>query len=584
VVPELAMTMRRTTKVRREPAPSFRYDAALVDATTLPPASQEQPLDLRQYLSVLRIRKWTVIATTAVVLFAVMAYSLRQTPMYTSTAKVLVKPITANQQLQLNGAVPAATQLSLDTERELVSSAAVAQIAAEQLGGRISADELVRHLSVSVPANTEILDISYSSPDPLRAQTTAQAFAAAYLRFKTEEAQQTSAAVSKRILEQITSLQQQLDRARFTFSQSDEGSNAQDRAANTIQIVSQQIATLRNQLATVGSLDIDPGAIIQAADLPTSPSSPNHILNGALGLFLGLALGVGLAFVRERLDDTLRDRVDLEEHIGAPALVVIPKVAGRKAKRPRVVSIEEPHSAATEAYKTLRTSVLFSAAQNGLKSLMVSSATSGEGKTTTAVNLATTLAQAGKRVILVSADLRKPKAGQYFVTVDEKARGLSSVLTGEMSLQEALQPSGIDRLWVLASGPIPANPAEMAQSGAMATLLAALRDSADFTIVDSAPALVVTDALAMAPHVDGILYVADAAETTRGTVARSRIQLEHVGGRVIGAVLNNFDVSKAAGYGYEYSYRYVYRYAYAEPELVTTPPEEAGRRRRRSGS
>jgi capsular exopolysaccharide synthesis family protein len=171
------------------------------------------------------------------------------------------------------------------------------------------------------------------------------------------------------------------------------------------------------------------------------------------------------------------------------------------------------------------------------------------------------LAQAGKRVILVSGDLRKPRVGTFFRregTVAE--RGLSTILTGGTTLQEAIVDTEVEGLWLLDCGPIPANPAEMAQSSAMGALLEALRDAADFTIVDSAPSLVVTDALAMAPHVDGILYVADSGRTDRQTVARARAQLEQVGGRLVGGILNGFDASKSTSYGSEYGYRYVQRY------------------------
>src|SRR5207249_2379929 len=146
---------------------------------------------------------------------------------------------------------------------------------------------------------------------------------------------------------------------------------------------------LRNTIASMNAVNIDPGSVIQAAILPTSPSSPDHILNGGLGLLVGLAMGIGLAFLRERLDDRLKGRGDLEEHIAAPTLVVIPKIADWKKKsKAKLVTLEDPRGSGTEAYKMLRTSILFICAQNDLRSLMITSAVAGEGKTTTAANLA----------------------------------------------------------------------------------------------------------------------------------------------------------------------------------------------------
>lgn len=545
-----------------------------------------QPLQLREYLAVLRARRASVIATAAITLTAALFVSLRMTPVYTSTAKVLVKPITANETL-LSGT--STSTLNLDTESQLVSSAVVARLAADALHSAASPSELMRHVGVSVPSNTEILEISYSSPSPITAQRTAQAFADAYLDFKRSEALATYRSVSSSIQGEINDLQQKLDRAQYTSQHSVEGSAAKQRADNDVSLLASQIALLRNQMASLTTLDIDPGAVVQRANLPDAPSSPNHLLNGALGLFVGLALGVGLAFLRERLDDRLRGREDLEEHVGAPTLVAIPRVADWKnGELARLATVEDPRGPAAEAYKTLRTSLLFAAAQRGLKSIMVCSAEAGEGKSTTAANLAVVLAQTGKRVVLVSGDLRKPRIARFFQPYGggvETEVGLSSVLTGESSLQDALQHSGVDNLWLLTAGPVPAQPAEMAQSSAMGELLEALHDSADFTIVDSAPTLVVTDAAAMAPHVDGVLFVADAARTTRGAVARARVQLDHVGAPMIGAVLNNFDPSKAGAYSYEpYRYAYVYRSAEPVSERGARTLQEALPRRGRSAS
>ena len=523
-------------------------------------SSQEAPLDLRHYIAVLRVRKRTVAIAAVVTFVLVMVYSFRQTPVYTATAKVLVTPLTGNQQLLQS--VPV-TSLSLDTEKELVASAAVAEVARKKLDERPNVQDLLRHISVSVPSNTQILEISYSSPSPLVAQQTAQAFAGAYLQFRTNQALSTSQNVQSGIEAQIKDLEKQLESTRYAAAHAPNGSQKQLQARGRIGTLNSQIALLRTQIASLATLNIDPGAIVQAANLPTSPSSPNHPLNAALGLFLGLALGVGVAFVRDRLDDRIRGREDLEEHIAAPVLAVIPKMFDWREKHmAKLATLEDAKGPASEAYRTLRTGILFMSAQAGMKTLLVTSATAGEGKTTTAANLAIVLAQTGKRVILVSADLRKPRLHRFFQPgLVNNVRGLVDIVSGEATVQECLQPTGVDHLWLLGSGPIPARPAEVAGAEQTSELLLALRNQADFVIVDSAPSLVVTDALAMAPGVDGVLYVADANTTARGTVASSRDQLEQVGARIVGAVLNNFDPSRAHAYGYGgYSYRYTYQY------------------------
>ncbi|HEX8098813.1 MAG TPA: polysaccharide biosynthesis tyrosine autokinase [Actinomycetota bacterium] len=264
-----------------------------------------------------------------------------------------------------------------------------------------------------------------------------------------------------------------------------------------------------------------------------------------------------MAFLRERLDDRLRGRSDVEEQLGVSVLSVIPKIAGsRKREQSMVVAIEESKSAAAEAYRTLRTSIQFQAAQKGMKTLLITSPTAGEGKSTTAVNLSATLAQAGKRVVLVSADLRKPSVHRFFRVYNTV--GLVDVLAGEASVKQAVRE--VANVQLLLSGPIIANPSEVLQSEQMGELLDELRSMADFVIIDSAPVLVVADSLALAPRVDGVLVVADAQGTSRGALASARVQLEQVGATLIGAVLNNFDPSKAKTH--PYYYRYQYRYVY----------------------
>ncbi|MDP9299900.1 MAG: CpsD/CapB family tyrosine-protein kinase, partial [Actinomycetota bacterium] len=273
-------------------------------------------------------------------------------------------------------------------------------------------------------------------------------------------------------------------------------------------------------------------------------------------------------------------------HLGAPVLAVVPRVPGWKKKGDtKLISVEQPKASVAESYRTLRTSVLFAAAQRGLKTIMVTSPTAGEGKTTTAANLAVVLADAGKRVILVSSDLRKPRIHKFFGLSNDA--GLSSVLAGEVKPWEALADPGREHLRVMSSGPVPAHPAELLQSEQMGELVEELREVADFVILDTAPVLLVADALALAPLVDGVLFVVDAETTHRGAVVQARESLEQVGAPLIGSVLNNFDPSKARAYSYygyygpnRNRYRYGYGGYYGGGGYYAEPSRDGERRRR----
>lgn len=535
---------------------------------------QQTGTDLREFLTILRNRKWSIGLLTLLVVGAAIFFTFRETPEYTSETRVLVLPTAP-----ANSPFFFLATTNLDTEAGLVSSDSVASIVRDDLDLQRSTGDLLGGLHVSVESSTEILDIAYTDPDPLTAQKLAQGFADAYLQFRRE---QTLA----QIRGQTSAVQTEIDQVSEKITKLDKAINAETDPIRKSQLMTQQttltarLNVLQQKLEDLGSGSATSiqsgGAVIQAANLPAAPSNAGLTQNGLVALTLGLALGIGIAFVRERLDDSLRSRDDLEAHLGSPVFAVVPKVpTWRNRKRTRLTTLREPRGGASEAYRTLRTSILFLASQRQLKVLMVSSPAAGEGKTTTAANVAVVLAQAGKRVVLVSADLRKPRIHQFFGI--EEGGGLVQVLSGEIPLSEALVETQVEGLSLVACGAPPAHPAELLQSDAMKRVLDELKLRYDFVVIDSAPALAVADSLVLAPIVDGVLFVADAARTSRQAVARARNQLEQVGGDVVGGVFNNFDPSKT--HGGRYYYRYYYdRYGYQQAPYggPQPPPPQAG--------
>jgi succinoglycan biosynthesis transport protein ExoP len=516
--------------------------------------AQIQQRDIREYPAVLWRRKWTILLVTALTVGSTLAFSLQQTPLYTSTAGVLVKPPTTS----ITTIFPGTTLVSMDTEKRIAGSTAVAQLAARALPGT-TVEQVLQSVDVSFGTNELVLEISYSDPNPHAAQKGAGAVADAYLTFKTRQAVAALARARQALQEQIAQTQTKLDAALAAQTAASPGSPERTSAAADVQALTTQKAGFEATLGTVATSTVDPGDVIEKARLPTAPSSPRILVNTALGVFVGLALGVGLAFLRERLDDRIHRREALEDAAGAPVLSVIPKVQGwRKKSWAELPAAKAPKGAAAEAYRTIRTNLLFMA-KDGLKTIAVTSPGAGEGKTTTAANLAVSLAQAERRVIVVSADLRKPRLHQFFNLHSDV--GLANLLARQATIFDAIQRPAIDRLRVIASGPVPPNPAELLTANDMDVLLDQLRSVADFVIVDTPPVLAVSDVLVLAPKVDGVLIVADAETTHRGAVAHLRDQLEQVGGSVVGAVLNNFDPARARYYPY---YRYTYTYRYRE--------------------
>ena len=297
--------------------------------------------------------------------------------------------------------------------------------------------------------------------------------------------------------------------------------------------------------------EVTVGRIIEPADQPSSPVSPNHAVNGAFGLVAGLGIGIGLAFLRDRLSERLRSPEGIEAYLEAPVLGAIPRVpAWRRRKEAFLVSAVQWRSPAAEAYRILRTNVLSAASAVDVKSIVVTSAYSGEGKSATVANLGVVLARAGKNVTLVSADLRRPRLHEFFNR--EEHMGLIDLLAGRTTLRQALQEvsvptHGFDNamasLRLLSSGNVAEDPGELLSSTTMAGVLAELEKLSDIVLIDVPPVLPITDALVVAEVTKHVLLVISPEASTRPAITSARQQLDRVGARILGGVLNGPDPS-----------------------------------------
>ncbi len=513
--------------------------------------------DLREYLSVLRARKWTIILVTLLVVGSAVGFSYLQTPQYTAEARVLVEPLPTNQ------ATAAVTSVypppvNLETEREIVDSLPVAALAQDVLDYEGSADDLLQSLAVEGIAETEVLIISYTSANAQFAQDAANALADGYLDFRKNQARSSYRAERNRLegsLEstnaQIAELNAQKEEAVIQVNETLVASlDAQ------LNILYGRLVSIQGQLDQVLPLALDAGKIIEPADMPGSPSSPSYPRNGVLGGFLGFALGVGLAFLRERLDDRFRGRTDVERALEVPVLATVPRFSGKSGAYQLVV-LTQPQSAAAEAYRSLRTNLQFLIEQQKIKSLLVTSPSAGEGKTVTTANLGVALAQTGRRITLVSADLRRPTLERYFHV--NNRHGLATfLLSPEKELWQVAQDPGVPNIRILACGPVPGNPSELLTSPRLPELMEELERDCDVVIFDAPPALAVADASILASQVGGSLLVINADNTHRSAAVRAHQELERVGGNVVGSVLNGFDPSGSPYYRYE-PYRYGYK-------------------------
>jgi non-specific protein-tyrosine kinase len=538
------------------------------------PQADTTELELRDYLDVMRRRKWLIVGVTALVVAASLAVSLLQTKVYKATAEVLLQPRASEEIFTPDSTQTNRDQNAVQTEIEVMRSRSVEQAVAKELGR-------TPNVSISAKGQTSVVQVSATNVKPAEAAREANVFVNGYITARREQQVDDLLAASDQVQAKIADLDEQLagldapidaldeqiagatgDRRRELQAQQDRLRS--DAAAQRTALQSQRAnySAQLSQLELAGNLTRTGGAqLVSAAALPGSPIRPTPKRNAALALVVGLLLGVGLAFLRDYLDETIKSKEDVERATGGRTMLgLIPIVAGWKdGDAPQVVAMQSPTSQAAEAYRTLRTSVQFLGLDRPLQVVQLTSPVAAEGKSTTLANLAVTMASAGNRVIAVCCDLRRPRLHEFFGL--QNTTGFTSVLVGEEALERALQSvPGQPRLQVLSAGPTPPNPAELLSSPRVKVLFDQLRSSADVVLIDSPPVLPVTDGLIVSGLVDATIVVATTNRTSRKDLHRTVELLDQVQADVVGTVLNGVDPSRTYGLAYGYGSGYGYGY------------------------
>jgi capsular exopolysaccharide synthesis family protein len=340
------------------------------------------------------------------------------------------------------------------------------------------------------------------------------------------------------------------------------------RAADQEERMYSVIANRQKEIDITGPMKTNNVRVLERAVVPTVPVRPKPLQSLVLGLLLGLGTGIALAFAIEALDNTLKTQSDVEQLLGTPVLGLVPIIGAGPGVvveasdhlRERDLGVFlDPKSVAAECCRSIRTNILFMSPDRPLKTIVVTSPSPQEGKTTTAINLSVTMAEAGGRVLIVDTDMRRPRLHRSFGVPNQT--GISTVIVGKATLEEAVKRTDVPNLDVLPCGPVPPNPSELLHTDRFAAVLADCGKIYDRIILDSPPTSAVTDPAVLGNLADGVVMVVKAGETTRDSATHARRQLATAKVRLVGVVVNAIDFSNPA-YGYDYYYRNYYRYGY----------------------
>jgi polysaccharide biosynthesis transport protein len=520
---------------------------------------------LRDYWRVLVRRKWVILlgGLAAVVPAALLAYA--DDPVYESSARILL-------QSSASDSLFGSSSLGVGTSSRYVANeiqVLEGQIVAERVRQDLGLTSAPPGVDGSSFGDTDVINVTVRSSDPTTARVVADAYVSAYISTKRSQAIGSLVAAGEELQAKIIELQTTID----ALGQQIEASSGTDaellRSQRTTLIDQQAVFKQRlDQLQVDTALSTGAAEVVQAAFQPVEPNGPNPWRVIALALAFGLALGIAAAFLLDYLDDSIRTPEDLAEIAGKrPVLAVVPV---NPTADPRPIAYTKPGDMAAESYRTLRTNLLFLGFDGAMRAIQVTSSLPGEGKTTTASNLAVLLAQAGHSVVLVDADLRRPRVHELFDL--PVAPGLTSALVSEAG---PLPVHLVDtNLSVIPSGLIPPNPSEMLSGRRMTQVMETLTSRFDFVILDSAPVLPVSDAVALSRHADAVVVVAQAERTSRPSIVDTLASLEQVSAPVVGLVLNRVrrDGGEYGYRGYRYSYGYRYRNTASDDAAATTAP------------
>lgn len=518
-------------------------------------------MELRQYGRTIWKWLWLIVVGAALAGGVTWFVSSRSTPIYRASSQLLIQQAANPSGLQWTE-VLTSERLAANYARLLTTRPVLNQVAAN-----LRLPEISSGIIVDPVRETQIIVLHVEDPNPALATAVANDLPAVFISQNEKQQQQRINSTLEVYQTQIDGVQADIelaqDQLQVLQALEENGEELTLEQASQRARLEASLAQYRSSLAEllrnrddVKRAEANRGdtiTVVEPAIEPSQPVRPRVLVNTLIAAALGALLLTAIAFLIEYLDDTVKLPEDAARVTGLPALGSLVQYRNGDKGR-RLIAATNPQSPFTESYRTLRTNIQFSSLDKPIEKLMVTSASPGEGKSTTAANLAVVIAQGGKRTILVDTDLRRPVLHQVFGLPNAVGVTNALLMPEGSDLTPFLQATEVENLWLLSSGPQPPNPSELLGSHRMGEMIEELRQYADMLVFDSPPTLAVTDAAVLARQMDGVLLVVESAATREVAAKRAAQGLLKVNANVLGVAVNRISYRLAGSHYYYYDY------------------------------
>jgi non-specific protein-tyrosine kinase len=515
----------------------------------------DEGLDVRQYLSVLTHWAWLIILSALLAGTVSLFVSLNMAPSYRSITTVLVNEAPATKNADYNS-VLMSKQLT-STYAEMMANDLVLGQVAEQVRIANTPEEMRKWIRIEPVRDTQIIQVSVQTTDPAFSASIANAIVSTFSTqiqdIQTKRFSQSKLTLETQLAETDKQIADLVNQAELAVTQSEK--DRLDAKVVEYRTIYSNLLTSYEQIRLSEAQSVSSVVQVVPAVPNTDPVEPNIWRNTILAALLGFLIAAVALIARESLDDTVKTPNEITRKFDLPILGVI---YHHSSEGTSPITISEPRSPVAEAYRALRTNINYASVDRPLRTILITSAIPGDGKSTTIINLGVVLAQNGKRVIIADCDLRRPQIHTHFGLTNRQGMSTLFASSGD-GLNSVRQSTPVDGLTVVTSGSLPPNPSELMGSQKLQTILNTMRNSADIILIDTPPTLTVTDASALAPSLDGILLVVRPGKTKVSALRQTIEQLRQVNARILGIVMNDVAVS-----GKPYSYHYNYYHNYSE--------------------